>query len=326
MNVLDETARSATGRLRDAVHPDVETMLTSLHHRAARRRRRRAGLVAVAAAALVLVVAAVLLPEGSGSRADFPAGPTDSATGSPAPSASESAPVVLVRAEPLCELDGQMDSAYGEPLWTGRPTCPASTPAAEYASMVSGLNLMRPFTVRIPDGWEITMIPNGFWHVVEIRARDRSAGLTLVTYPAPMTAKGLESTPQLRRWLRRDPDLLLSGARDGSVGGWSAWRTDIALRSGAAVGLDCRLPPPCLPLLKPALKLSNDDPDAVAAELRPGVTGRLWLSEEVSVQFGVWLWDAGPGKQQDDARRVLASLRLFHPREPKQSSPPSPQR
>jgi hypothetical protein len=317
MNVLDGMARSATGRLRDAVHPDVETMLAALHHRAARRRRRRAGLVSVAAAAAVLVAAAVVLPDGSGSRADLPAGPTDSATGSPAPSASESAPVVLVRAEPLCEFDLQMDSGYGEPVWTGPATCPASTPAGEYASLVSSVSVVRPFTVRIPDGWEFTTIPNGYAHVVEVRARDRSAGLTLVTYPAPMTAKGPEPTPQLQGWLRRNPDLLLSGERNGSVGGRSAWRTDVTLRSGAAVSHDCRLGAPCRPLLKPALTLSNDDPDAAAVELRPGVTGRLWLSDQDNVQFGVWLWDTGPGKRQDDARRVLASLRIFHPRAPK---------
>jgi hypothetical protein len=313
MTVLDERARDATAGLWDAVNPDVETMLVALHEQAQRRRQLRAGLVAVAAAALLLAVA-VVLPDGSGSRTDLPAGPTHYPTGEQSPSHS---PRVLVRAEPLCELDWQIDSAYGEPLWNGPVTCPASTPAGEYASMVSGLHVVRPFTVRIPDGWVVTTVPHGFWQVVDVRARDRSAGLTLVTYVAPMTAKNLVSRASLTRWLRRNPDLRVAGQREEWVGGQSVWRADVSLRDGAAVGAGCRLLAPCRPLLTTALKFAEEEPAAHAVELRPGVTGRLFLPETGNAGYGVWLWDTGPGTRQDQARQVLASLHVYHVRDPK---------
>ena len=311
---LDLFARSAAADLRESAARslDVDAALAGLVRARHRRAVARSVAVAVVLAVTVLTTLAVLRPV-----AEAP--PVD-----PAPSPTQSAPDTgptefPVRVPPLCTNHWPGITHYGDPQLDGPADCPETTPAGDYASVIAGLNVVRPFTFRLPDGWVVRSV-EGDWPFagVDLEAADGSAGLTVFAYPEPVD-RG-RRVPPLRQWLEHNPDLGVRQRPDAHLGRYiTAWVVDLTVRDSAPLVDACRLVAPCHPTLDAAMeRVLPSDTKGRMVELRPAVTSRLVVGTgaDGNVVPAVWLWDAGPGSRQDEARAVLRSLEVLSAREP----------
>ena len=311
---LDLRARSAAEDLRDSTARslDVDAAFAGLVQARHRRAVARSVAVAVVLASTVPTTLAVLRPAAESPPAD--PGP------SPTPSVPDTSPTEFpVRVPPLCLGHWERLNRYGDPRLDGPAVCPGSTPKGHYVSMIVGMNAVRPFTFDLPDEWEVAVVDDWPSSGVDLRSVDGRAGVTVVPYPMP--ARRRAWVMDLRRWLERDPAVRVLRRPDTSLGGMDARVVDLTPAADAQLTDDCRLTSPCLPVVRAGL--AEPVPPAtrptVAVELRPAVTSRLLVarvSDDSTLWPGVWLWDTGPGRRQDEARAVLRSLEMLSARGP----------
>jgi hypothetical protein len=311
---LDLLARSAAADLRESAARslDIDAALAGLVRARHGRAVVRGVAVAVVLAATVLSTLAVLRP-----AAEAP--PTDPAP-SPTPSAPDTSPTEFpVRVPPLCLGQWPRLNRYGDPDLDGPAGCPGSTPAGHYASMIAGMNVARPFTFDLPDDWEVVVVDEWPTSGVDIRSVDRRAGLTVFPYAEPAGQRAWVS--DLRHWLERRTDVRVHRRPVADLGGMAVWVIDLTPSAGARLREDCRLAAPCLPVVRAGLAEAvpgaGEPPTAV--ELRPGVWSRLFAARvpgDSELSPGVWLWDTGPGRRQDEARAVLRSIEMLSARGP----------
>ena len=313
---LDLLARSAAAELRDATARslDVDTALAGLSVMRRRRAATRGVVVTLVLAATVLTTLLVLRPAADAPPADRQPVPT------PTQPLVDTRPTEFpVRVPPLCTNHWPGITHYGDPQLEGPAICPETTPAGDYASIIAGLNVVRPFTFRLPDGWVVRSV-EGDWPFagVDLEAADGSAGLTVFAYPEPVD-RG-RRVPPLRQWLEHNPDLGVRQRPDAHLGRYiTAWVVDLTVRDSAPLVDACRLVAPCHPTLDAAMeRVFPSATQGRMVELRPGVTSRLVVGRgaDGNVVPAVWLWDAGPGPRQDEARAVLRSLEVLSAREP----------
>ena len=314
---LDPFARSAAADLRDSTARslDVDAALDDLV-RTRRRRTTRGAVVALLLATTVVTTLAAARPS--------PPAPQPGPHPPPTPSALDTAPTEFpVRVPPLCLGHWPRLTHYGDPQLDGPAECPATTPAGHYASVITGINLARPFTFDLPEGWEVVVVDEWPSSGVDIRSVDGRAGLTVFPYAQPAGQQAW--VPDLRRWLENNLDIHVRRRPATDLGGTSVRVLDLTPAAGARLTDDCRLVAPCLPVVRAGL--AEAAPPATkpptAVELRRGVTSQLLLARpgDDDLSPGVWLWDTGPGRRPAEARAVLRSIEMLSARAPRPAEP-----
>lgn len=212
--------------------------------------------------------------------------------------------------EPLCGHPAYQVKL--PPPYNGPGTCPRVIPAGRYASAITGVHLVWPFTFSLPDGWEVAEIPgvNG----LDFKGPGSNTGLSIIVYPGGPRGSSFLGSETLAEWVSKRTYVDASPVTRVSFAGGPAWQVDVRPRVGAPQLSICRVGTLCVPLLRPTLGAGgfNFGRPATAVALLEHTTSRLIFFGEngLSLSSVLWIWDINGslGTTAGEAERVVTSM------------------